>query len=56
VIVEVDVPNLECFAALGLGSPSSGVEELVGEDPVVAFHLAVVARSVGRDELMLGAV
>lgn len=50
--VVVDVPDSECVCAFVFGGPFTGVEELLGEDPVVALHFPVVSRRVWRDPLV----
>ena len=51
MVVVVDVPDLDRGGAFGLGGPEAGVEELFGQDPVVALDLAVVPWGVGTDAL-----
>ncbi|SDJ19261.1 hypothetical protein SAMN05444695_11874 [Rhodococcus triatomae] len=55
MVVVVDVPHSEGLRSLGLTGPVAGVEELLGQDAVVTFDLAVVPWGVGPDELMPGA-
>jgi hypothetical protein len=54
MVVVVDVPDVDRGGALGFAGPDAGVEELLGEDPVVALDLAVVAGCVGSDPLVAG--
>src|SRR5690606_3013352 len=54
MVVVVDVPDLQGLAALQLGGPDAGVEEFLGQDPLIAFDFAVVTRCVGADPLMTG--
>ncbi|KOX25507.1 hypothetical protein ADK67_16680 [Saccharothrix sp. NRRL B-16348] len=48
------VPDGQGVGALLFAGPDVGVEEFFGEDAVVAFDLAVVARGVGLDALVAG--
>src|SRR5450756_215525 len=54
LVAVVDVPDVERRCPEGLAGPSAGVEELFGQDPVVAFDLAVVPGRVGPDPLVAG--
>ena len=54
MIVVVDVPDLERGGAFGLGRPLAGVEQLLGQGPVVALDLAVVLGRVRADALVTG--
>src|SRR3954462_11443617 len=56
MVVVVDVPDGQSLGAVFFAGPDEGVEELFGQDPVVALDFAVMAWGVGRDELMSGAV
>ena len=47
MVVVVDVPDRDRGGAFGLAGPDPGVEEFLGQGPVVALDLAVVAGGVG---------
>ena len=53
-IVVVDVPDSDGVGALLFGGPGAGVEELFGEDSVVALDLSVVAWGVRGEALVAG--
>ena len=42
VVVVVDVPHRKGLRSLGFAGPVPGVEELLGQNPVVALDLPVV--------------
>jgi len=50
--VVVDVPDLDRGGPFGLAGPDAGVEKLLGQEPVVSLHLAVVPWRVGADALV----
>src|SRR3954462_2907274 len=52
MVVVVDVPDGQSLGAVFFAGPDEGVEELFGQDPVVALDFAVVAWGLGRDPLM----
>lgn len=52
VIVVVPVPRFQRGSAICFRAPDARVEELFGEDPVVALDFAVVSRRVWRDALV----
>src|SRR5699024_3995982 len=52
VIVVVPVLRFQRGSAICFRAPDARVEELFGEDPVVALDFAVVSRRVWRDELV----
>lgn len=52
MVVVVDVPDVERVGSVLLAGPFAGVEELLGQDPVVGLDLPVVAWSVRPDELV----
>lgn len=55
LIVVVGVPDAEGVCSLLLGDPLAGVEEFLGQDPVIAFDFPVVTWRVGGDALVAGA-
>jgi hypothetical protein len=52
MVVVVDVPDVDRVGSLLLAGPGVGIEELFGQDPLVALGLAVVARGVGAGALV----
>lgn len=52
VIVVVPVPRFQRSSAFSFRAPNASVEELFGEDPVVALDFAVVSRRIWRDALV----
>src|SRR5450756_951236 len=52
MVVVVDVPDRDRGGAFGLAGPDPGVEEFLGQGPVVALDLAVVAGGVGAGALV----
>lgn len=56
MIVVMDVPDSYCLGARVFAVKDARIEEFFGQDPVVALDLAVVARGVGRDVLMMSGV
>src|SRR5665648_1082211 len=54
MVVVVDVPDRDRGGAFGLAGPDAGVEEFLGQGPVVSLDLAVVPGRVGPDALVAG--
>src|SRR5690606_21292931 len=56
MVVVVDVPGADGGGAFGFAVPGVGVEELFGQDALVALDFAVVPRCVGAGALVPGGV
>lgn len=54
MVVVVQVPDADCGRAFGFGRERAGVEQFLGEDPLVALGLAVVTRGVRAGALVSG--
>jgi len=56
MVVVVDVPGADGGGEFGFAVPGVGVEELFGQDALVALDFAVVPRCVGAGALVPGGV
>ena len=56
MVVVVDVPDRDCCCSFSLCGERAGVEQLLGDDAVVALDFAVVLGRIGLDLLVPGRV
>ncbi len=54
MVVVVDVPHCDGLGGFGFAAELGGVEDFLGEDPLVALHFPIVPRGVGPGPLVTG--